>query len=488
MASTPALSVPSQPKRTVVGFGPGSLTTKVGARLPAHERFFCLRIAQTILAVPQTDNPGPVGTTGRSREVSLSSNPSVSSMGDSMKKQKQISKSLARQKVPERETKQKQVSFFSHLKQYEHSASLTQFIKFDRYPAVHPAILRLGLQMSEGLVEGSTMRCVQLLYAIKELVKDYSTPDGKELSRDLTHSLNPAIRFVAIFRLSFVAIPNIWPVLTSHLLLHLTRSFLTQCRPLSTSMGNAIKALKRTISEDIPADTPEAQAKDIVIEWIDNYIRECVILAHAMISEHACNKINNGDTLLVHGASVLLNRVLRDAHKAGVQFQVVVVDSRPSMSGRKTAEYLATLGIPCTYILISAISYVMRNISKVFLSAEALLANGYFTGAIGSSMIAMMAKAYNVPVLLCCETYKFCERVQTDSIVTNELGDPTDLAKAPDNQNRLVGWQDVPSLKLLNLVHDLTPSSFVDMVVTEIGMIPCTSVPVVLRVRDEQRL
>jgi len=34
-----------------------------------------------------------------------------------------------------------------------------------------------------------------------------------------------------------------------------------------------------------------------------------------------------------------------------------------------------------------------------------------------------MAKSHNKPVLLCCETYKFCERVQTDSFVFNELGE-----------------------------------------------------------------
>ena len=41
--------------------------------------------------------------------------------------------------------------------------------------------------------------------------------------------------------------------------------------------------------------------------------------------------------------------------------------------------------------------------------------------------VALVAKSCNVPVLVCCETYKFSERVQTDSFVFNELGDPDDL-------------------------------------------------------------
>lgn len=70
--------------------------------------------------------------------------------------------------------------------------------------------------------------------------------------------------------------------------------------------------------------------------------------------------------------------------------------------------------------LNSALSYF--QVSKVFLGAHALLANGYVMSRVGTSQIALVAKAYNVPVLVCCETYKFCERVQTDSFVSNELG------------------------------------------------------------------
>lgn len=41
---------------------------------------------------------------------------------------------------------------------------------------------------------------------------------------------------------------------------------------------------------------------------------------------------------------------------------------------------------------------------------------------VGSSQLALVAKSFNVSVLVCCETYKFCERGQTDSFVLNELG------------------------------------------------------------------
>ena len=58
----------------------------------------------------------------------------------------------------------------------------------------------------------------------------------------------------------------------------------------------------------------------------------------------------------------------------------------------------------------------------MLLGAHALLANGFVMSRVGSSQVALVAKSYNVPVLVCCEMYKFCERVQTDSFVFNELG------------------------------------------------------------------
>ena len=37
-------------------------------------------------------------------------------------------------------------------------------------------------------------------------------------------------------------------------------------------------------------------------------------------------------------------------------------------------------------------------------------------------MVAMTAHQHGIPVLVCCETYKFTERVLLDSICYNELG------------------------------------------------------------------
>ena len=49
---------------------------------------------------------------------------------------------------------------------------------------------------------------------------------------------------------------------------------------------------------------------------------------------------------------------------------------------------------------------------------------------------------------MCCETYKFHERVQLDSITSNELGDPDALAAVPlrPEVTTLQGWRSEPCL------------------------------------------
>lgn len=84
------------------------------------------------------------------------------------------------------------------------------------------------------------------------------------------------------------------------------------------------------------------------------------------------------------------------------------------------------------------------------------------------------------PLQVCCETYKFTERVLLDAICYNELGDPDDLVGA-DTDGPIADWRDMPQLKLLNLMYDVTPTKFITMVVTEAGVIPPTSVPVIIR-------
>ena len=92
----------------------------------------------------------------------------------------------------------------------------------------------------------------------------------------------------------------------------------------------------------------------------------------------------------------------------------------------------------------------------------------------------MSASLAHVPVIICSETYKFHERIQLDSITNNELADPAGLlqnVRVEDVKNSI----QESHLSLLNIVYDTTPADFITVIITEVGALPPTSVPVVLR-------
>lgn len=73
------------------------------------------------------------------------------------------------------------------------------------------------------------------------------------------------------------------------------------------------------------------------------------------------------------------------------------------------------------------------------------------------------------------------------------IGDPDELIgsrkageREAERERPLANWRDLPCLSLLNLVYDVTPPDLVTAVVTERAILPCTSVPVILRIKPPE--
>ncbi|KAL8130272.1 hypothetical protein V2J09_019427 [Rumex salicifolius] len=344
------------------------------------------------------------------------------------------------------------VELFQHLRQYEHGDQLQDLeAKFFSVGMMHPAVYKVGLQLLASGISGANSRCIAMLLSFKEAIKDYHVPAEKVLFRDLTARIS-----------SYV-------------------SFLSECRPLSISMGNAIRLLKTSIAK-LPSHVSESEAKATLCSDIDRLINDKIILAEKLIVRHAATKISDGDVLLTYGSSTAVELILSHAREQGKQFRVVIIDSRPKLEGQSLLRRLVSKGLNCTYTHINAVSYIMHEVTTVLLGAASVLSNGTVYSRIGTACVAMVAHAFRVPVLVCCEAYKFHERVQLDSICSNELGDPDAISKVPgrSNVNFLNNWSDTKNLQLLNLLYDITPSEYVSMIVTDYGMIPPTSVPVIV--------
>ncbi|KAF5369767.1 hypothetical protein D9758_001317 [Tetrapyrgos nigripes] len=304
---------------------------------------------------------------------------------------------------------------------------------------IHPAIIRLGLQFSEFKICGANARCIATLTAFKSVIQDYTTPPQNTLSRHLMTYLSPQI------------------------------SHLVAARPMSVTMGNAIRQLKLEISgSDI--DLPEQDAKDQLCSQIDHYIQERIIYADSVIEELAMNKIKDGDVILTYARSSLVEKILIRAHAEKKRFSVIVLDSRPLLEGKTLLRTLTstTPPIPCTYALLPALPSLIKEVSTVLVGAHSLHTNGAVYSRAGTAMVAMLAKEHSVPVMVCCETYKFSESVMLDAFGKNELAplkfSPSETPKPHSN------------LEVLDPLYDCTPPTCITAVVTEVGLIPPTSI------------
>lgn len=285
-----------------------------------------------------------------------------------------------------------------------------------------------------------------------QVIKSYSTPHGTSLARHLTsHCLSPQI------------------------------DYLKSCRPISISMGNAIRWLKDLIIKIDPA-VPESEAKASLLDAIDGFIREKITAADTLISQTASDKVKDGDVVVTYAKSSIVRKTLLEAHARGKQFKVIVVDSRPLYEGKRLVEELEASGIEVEYSLVSAAANAMEDATRVFLGAHAMMANGCLYSRVGTAVIAMLAHSRDIPVIVCCESVKFTERVALDSIVNNEVSPAEELlARGAEGEDEIKRWQAVPNLQLLNIMYDVTPAQFLKMIVTEYGILPPSSVPAVLR-------
>ena len=271
-----------------------------------------------------------------------------------------------------------------------------------------------------------------------QVIDSYQTPQGTTLSRHFTsHVLNPQIEY------------------------------LTACRPMCFSMGNAIRWLKLQVSK-IDIDLPDFDAKKLLSESIDNFIHERITLADVVIVQTAASMIEEDEVILTYAHHHLVERALLNAKSQGKRFSVILVDDPYERVGVRHATRLSDAGIPVTYTSdLGALRTNLRESTLVLVAAEAMFSNGATYARAGTCDIAAVAADLDVRVVALCETINFTERVSIDSLTYNEI-DP-----------------EMCTNEGFRLLFDTTRDKFISVVVTEIGSTSPTSVPAILRKLEE---
>lgn len=244
--------------------------------------------------------------------------------------------------------------------------------------------------------------------------------------------------------------------------------YLTACRPMCFSMGNAVRWLKLQVSK-IDPDLPDLDAKKLLCEAVDSFLRERIVLADLVIVKSAADMIANGDAVLTYGHHPLVERAFYHArHEQGKQFSVILVDDPFERVGRDMAKRLVVEDIEVSYVPdLSAMGAHLQEASTVLVGAEAMFSNGAMYARAGTCDIAIAAMDLGVQVAGLSETINFTERVAMDSLTYNEI-DP--------ERHSNDGFR---------LLFDTTQDKHLTAVITELGNTATTSVAAILRKLEE---
>lgn len=235
---------------------------------------------------------------------------------------------------------------------------------------------------------------------------------------------------------------------------------LLSTRPSAVSLPNALTYVLRALR----GVKEFSEARNSVILAAEEFVKNS-LEAVTRISEIGARRIKEGSTILTHCHSTAAVEVIASAYKEGRVLRVYSTETRPFMQGRITVSHLLKYGVPVVQVPDSAVRYIMHEVDYVIVGADTITSNGAVVNKIGTSQVALAAKEARVRVYVVAESYKFSPMTLVGELVKIEFRSPEEIVPKE--------WLDKhPRIKVLNPVFDVTPPEYVDVIVTEYGVIP----------------
>ncbi|RZN55276.1 MAG: ribose 1,5-bisphosphate isomerase [Candidatus Methanomethylicota archaeon] len=240
------------------------------------------------------------------------------------------------------------------------------------------------------------------------------------------------------------------------------KNLLLSTRPTAVSLPNALMYIMHRVEIAYKKGMSTEELKEIAIKAAEDFKKNSME-AIKKISEIGAKRIRNGDIIMTHCNSSVVISILKEAKRQGKEFEVIATETRPRFQGRLTAKALAEAGIPVTLIIDSAARYFMPKVDKVIVGADAITANGAVVNKIGTSQIALAAHEARVRVFVGAETYKFSP--------STILGELVEIEERPIEE--VMPLEELPKgVKVANPAFDITPPEYIDIIITEKGIIP----------------
>ncbi len=248
---------------------------------------------------------------------------------------------------------------------------------------------------------------------------------------------------------------------------------LNNSRPTAVNLMWAIGKMRK-LMEDNKASSIEDVYKKIR-EEADKIFQEDIETNKTM-AKHGNEIIKEGATILTHcntGALATVGYgtalgVVREAHYTGKNIFVYADETRPRLQGGKlTAWELVQEEIPSKLIPDNVAATLIRDgkIDVILVGADRIASNGDTANKIGTFMLSVVAKAYNVPFYIVAPTTTIDFDMETGKEIEIEERDASEVT-------HIDGIRIAPEgINVFNPAFDVTPWENITGIITEKGIV-----------------
>lgn len=252
------------------------------------------------------------------------------------------------------------------------------------------------------------------------------------------------------------------------------KEYLSTSRPTAVNLFWALQRMEKVVLEHIKQTVLEVKE---MLHQEALCIRKEDIEVCKKIGEYGLSLVKPGDGLLTHCNAGRLAAVKYGTATApmylgqerGYGFHIYVDETRPLLQGtRLTAFELQNAGMDVTLICDNMSATVMGKglIQAIFVGCDRVAANGDTANKIGTSVVAVVAKYYNVPFYVCAPT----STIDMSLISGNQI--PIEERSQKEITEMWYEKRMAPNgVKVFNPCFDVTDHNLITAIVTEYGII-----------------
>lgn len=254
--------------------------------------------------------------------------------------------------------------------------------------------------------------------------------------------------------------------------LEIALDYLNKSRPTAVNLMWAIKRMRKIINENREKSLVEI---DQILLIEANMMLDEDMTINKKMAENGNEIVKKNAVILTHcntgalaatGGGTALG-VIREAHYTGKNIFVYADETRPRLQGaRLTAWELLEEGIPAKLIADNVAATLIRDgkIDMIMVGADRIALNGDTANKIGTFMLSVVAKVYNVPFYIVAPTSTIDFNMETGKEIIIEERDPREVTHIENVRIAPEG------IDVYNPAFDVTPNENITGIITEKGI------------------